>query len=109
MLFLVKLNIAIFIVFAITSALFWKIPKAFLVFLFCMYWVIVTAVYIESREQARIQYLESDINTLYLDSFKSKNNCKSFETNTNLLDKNGNPVEIMVCDDQELHFFVPKN
>ncbi|EJM1431418.1 PilI type IV pilus biogenesis protein, partial [Salmonella enterica] len=41
--------------------------------------------------------------------FKSKNNCKSFETNTNLLDKNGKPVEIMVCDDQELHFFVPKN
>ncbi|HFP5151218.1 TPA: plasmid conjugative transfer PilI family protein, partial [Escherichia coli] len=25
------------------------------------------------------------------------------------LDKNGKPVEIMVCDDQELHFFVPKN
>ncbi|HCS6288897.1 TPA: pili assembly chaperone [Escherichia coli] len=136
MLFLVKLNIVIFFVFSITSALFWKIPKAFLVFLFCMYWVIVTAVYIESREQARIQCLqqykmpnethenvvvensiisrettddESDINTLYLDSFKSKNNCKPFETNTNLLDKNGNPVEIMVCDDQELHFFVPKN
>lgn len=53
--------------------------------------------------------LESDINTLYLDSFKSKNNCKSFETNSNLLDKNGKPVEIMVCDVQELHFFVPKN
>ena len=52
---------------------------------------------------------ESDINTLYLDSFKSKNNCKSFETNPNLLDKNGKPVEIMVCDVQELHFFVPKN
>lgn len=52
---------------------------------------------------------ESDINTLYLDSFKSKNNCKSFETNSNLLDKNGKPVEIMVCDVQELHFFVPKN
>ncbi|HFL4251713.1 TPA: pili assembly chaperone, partial [Escherichia coli] len=51
----------------------------------------------------------SDINTLYLDSFKSKNNCKSFETNSNLLDKNGKPVEIMVCDVQELHFFVPKN
>lgn len=47
---------------------------------------------------------ESDINTLYLDSFKSKNNCKSLETNPNLLDKNGKPVEIMVCDDQELHF-----
>lgn len=46
---------------------------------------------------------------LHLDSFKSKNNCKSFETNPNLLDKNGKPVEIMVCDDQELHFFVPKN
>lgn len=46
---------------------------------------------------------------LYLDSFKSKNNCKSFETNSNLLDKNGKPVEIMVCDVQELHFFVPKN
>lgn len=44
-----------------------------------------------------------------LDSFKSKNNCKSFETNSNLLDKNGKPVEIMVCDVQELHFFVPKN
>lgn len=36
-------------------------------------------------------------------------NCKSFETNSNLLDKNGKPVEIMVCDVQELHFFVPKN
>ncbi|HGW8100173.1 TPA: pili assembly chaperone, partial [Escherichia coli] len=23
--------------------------------------------------------------------------------------KNGKPVEIMVCDVQELHFFVPKN
>ncbi len=51
----------------------------------------------------------ASLNTLYLDSFKSKNNCKSFETNSNLLDKNGKPVEIMVCDVQELHFFVPKN
>lgn len=99
-----------------------------------MYGAIITVVFIESSEQARIrrqQYLqqykmpneihenvviensiisrettddESDINTLYLDSFKSKNNCKSFETNSNLLDKNGKPVEIMVCDVQELHF-----
>ncbi|EEQ8740506.1 pili assembly chaperone [Escherichia coli] len=121
------------------SALFWKIPKDFWVFLIIMYWAIITVVFIESSEQARIrrqQYLqqykmpnevhenvviensiisrettddESDINTLYLDSFKSKNNCKSFETNSNLLDKNGKPVEIMVCDVQELHFFVPKN
>ncbi|EOL8208039.1 PilI type IV pilus biogenesis protein [Escherichia coli] len=51
---------------------------------------------------SRHQYLQDWL-------FKSKNNCKSFETNTNLLDKNGKPVEIMVCDDQELHFFVPKN
>ncbi|KNV71391.1 pili assembly chaperone, partial [Salmonella enterica subsp. enterica serovar Derby] len=53
--------------------------------------------------------MRGSLSTLYLDSFKSKNNCKSFETNPNLLDKNGKPVEIMVCDDQELHFFVPKN
>lgn len=137
--FLFKLTIAILIVFAILfpilissdnklSALFWKIPKDFWVFLIIMYGAIITVVFIESSEQARIrrqQYLqqykmpneihenvviensiisrettddESDINTLYLDSFKSKNNCKSFETNSNLLDKNGKPVEIMVCD-----------
>ncbi|EJI4660293.1 pili assembly chaperone [Salmonella enterica] len=148
--FLFKLTIAILIVFAILfpilissdnklSALFWKIPKDFWVFLIIMYGAIIKVVFIESSEQARIrrqQYLqqykmpneihenvviknsiisrettddESDINTLYLDSFKSKNNCKSFETNSNLLDKNGKPVEIMVCDVQELHFFVPKN
>ncbi|EDQ5597701.1 pili assembly chaperone [Salmonella enterica] len=148
--FLFKLTIAILIVFAILfpilisadnklSALFWKIPKDFWVFLIIMYGAIITVVFIESSEQARIrrqQYLqqykmpneihenvviensiisrettddESDINILYLDSFKSKNNCKSFETNSNLLDKNGKPVEIMVCDVQELHFFVPKN
>lgn len=133
--FLFKLTIAILIVFAILfpilissdnklSALFWKIPKDFWVFLIIMYGAIITVVFIESSEQARIrrqQYLqqykmpneihenvviensiisrettddESDINTLYLDSFKSKNNCKSFETNSNLLDKNGKPVEI---------------
>ncbi|WP_244566455.1 pili assembly chaperone [Escherichia coli] len=126
--FLFKLTIAILIVFAILfpilissdnklSALFWKIPKDFWVFLIIMYGAIITVVFIESSEQARIrrqQYLqqykmpneihenvviensiisrettddESDINTLYLDSFKSKNNCKSFETNSNLLDK----------------------
>lgn len=112
--FLFKLTIAILIVFAILfpilissdnklSALFWKIPKDFWVFLIIMYWAIITVVFIESSEQARIrrqQYLqqykmpnevhenvviensiisrettddESDINTLYLDSFKSKN------------------------------------
>lgn len=122
--FLFKLTIAILIVFAILfpilissdnklSALFWKIPKDFWVFLIIMYGAIITVVFIESSEQARIrrqQYLqqykmpneihenvviensiisrettddESDINTLYLDSFKSKNNCKSFETNSN--------------------------
>ena len=121
------------------STLFWKIPNAFWIFLICIYFAIAMAVLIESSEQTRIrrqQYFqqyevpnethknvviensiisrettddESDINTLYLDSFKSKNNCKSFETNSNLLDKNGKPVEIMVCDVQELHFFVPKN
>ncbi|EEK2769799.1 pili assembly chaperone [Salmonella enterica] len=136
--FLFKLTIAILIVFAILfpilissdnklSALFWKIPKDFWVFLIIMYGAIITVVFIESSEQARIRRQhenvviensiisrettddESDINTLYLDSFKSKNNCKSFETNSNLLDKNGKPVEIMVCDVQELHFFVPKN
>ncbi|ELS8121241.1 PilI type IV pilus biogenesis protein [Salmonella enterica subsp. enterica serovar Litchfield] len=36
---------------------------------------------------SRHQYLQDWL-------FKSKNNCKSFETNTNLLDKNGKPVEI---------------
>ncbi|EHA4724379.1 pili assembly chaperone, partial [Escherichia coli] len=107
--FLFKLTIAILIVFAILfpilissdnklSALFWKIPKDFWVFLIIMYGAIITVVFIESSEQARIrrqQYLqqykmpneihenvviensiisrettddESDINTLYLDS-----------------------------------------
>lgn len=76
-----------------------------LITIFCV--GIFTAIqYLISRETTDYK---SDINTLYLDSFKSKNNCKLFETNPNLLDKNGKPVEIMVCDDQELHFFVPKN
>lgn len=70
---------------------------------------IKTITYLSDIGCLEIQGASLDINTLYLDSFKSKNNCKSFETNTNLLDKNGKPVEIMVCDDQELHFFVPKN
>lgn len=59
-----------------------------------------------SRETTDYEY---DINTLYLDSFKSKNNCRPFESDPILLDKNGKPVEIMMCDDKELHFFVPKN
>ena len=71
-----------------------------LITIFCV--GIFTAIqYLISRETTDD---ESDINTLYLDSFKSKNNWKSFETNPNLLDKNGKPVEIMVGDDQELHF-----
>lgn len=70
--FLFKLTIAILIVFAILfpilissdnklSALFWKIPKDFWVFLIIMYWAIITVVFIESSEQARIrhqQYLQ---------------------------------------------------
>lgn len=40
---------------------------------------------------------------------KVKTTANLLETNSNLLDKNGKPVEIMVCDVQELHFFVPKN
>ena len=63
-----------------------------LITIFCV--GIFTAIqYLISRETTDD---ESDINTLYLDSFKSKNNCKSFETNPNLLDKNGKPVEIMM-------------
>lgn len=62
-----------------------------LITIFCV--GIFTAIqYLISRETTDD---ESDINTLYLDSFKSKNNCKSFETNPNLLDKNGKPVEIV--------------
>lgn len=64
--FLFKLTIAILIVFAILfpilissdnklSALFWKIPKDFWVFLIIMYWAIITVVFIESSEQARIR------------------------------------------------------
>ena len=76
-----------------------------LITIFCV--GIFTAIqYLISRETTDDK---SDINTLYLDSFKSKNNCKSFENNTKLLHKNGKPVEIMDCDDKELHFFVPKN
>lgn len=87
------------------TKLIWTVYYVVLLTIFCV--GIFTAIhYLISRETTDD---ESDINTLYLDSFKSKNNCKSFEANTNLLDKNGNPVEIMVCDDQELHFFVPKN
>lgn len=70
--FLFKLTIAILIVFAILfpilissdnklSALFWKIPKDFWVFLIIMYGAIITVVFIESSEQARIrrqQYLQ---------------------------------------------------
>ena len=63
--FLFKLTIAILIVFAILfpilissdnklSALFWKIPKDFWVFLIIMYGAIITVVFIESSEQARI-------------------------------------------------------
>ncbi|HHD8479579.1 TPA: hypothetical protein ACOXJ7_004062 [Salmonella enterica] len=63
--FLFKLTIAILIVFAILfpilissdnklSALFWKIPKDFWVFLIIMYWAIITVVFIESSEQVRI-------------------------------------------------------
>lgn len=63
---MVKLTIAIVIVFAILfpilissdnklSALFWKIPKDFWVFLIFMYWAIITLVFIESSEQARIR------------------------------------------------------
>lgn len=74
--------------------------------IFCCVSIFTGVNYLVSKETTDD---ESDINTLYLDSFKSKNNCKSFETNPNLLNKNGKPVEIMVCDDQELHFFVPKN
>lgn len=82
------------------TKLIWTIYYVVLLTIFCV--GIFTAIhYLISRETTDD---ESDINTLYLDSFKSKNNCKSFETNTNLLDKNGKPVEIMVCDDQELHF-----
>ncbi|EDX9028852.1 hypothetical protein GFK84_00960 [Shigella sonnei] len=82
------------------TKLIWTVYYVVLLTIFCV--GIFTAIhYLISRETTDD---ESDINTLYLDSFKSKNNCKSFETNTNLLDKNGNPVEIMVCDDQELHF-----
>ncbi|EOD1210749.1 hypothetical protein HmCmsJML055_04531 [Escherichia coli] len=58
---LFKLTIAILIVFAIffpilissdnkLSALFWKIPREFWVFLIFMYWAIVTVVFIESSE-----------------------------------------------------------
>lgn len=74
--FLFKLTIAILIVFAILfpilissdnklSALFWKIPKDFWVFLIIMYWAIITVVFIESSEQARIrrqQYLQQMTN-----------------------------------------------
>lgn len=82
------------------TKLIWTVYYVVLLTIFCV--GIFTAIhYLISRETTDD---ESDINTLYLDSFKSKNNCKSFETNTNLLDKNGKPVEIMVCDDQELHF-----
>lgn len=82
------------------TRLIWTVYYVVLLTIFCV--GIFTAIhYLISRETTDD---ESDINTLYLDSFKSKNNCKSFETNTNLLDKNGKPVEIMVCDDQELHF-----
>ncbi|WP_252505444.1 pili assembly chaperone [Escherichia coli] len=70
--FLFKLTIAILIVFAILfpilissdnklSALFWKIPKDFWVFLIIMYGAIITVVFIENSEQARIrrqQYLQ---------------------------------------------------
>ncbi|EPX2577688.1 hypothetical protein ACWYBN_004963, partial [Salmonella enterica subsp. enterica serovar Infantis] len=50
-----------------------------LITIFCV--GIFTAIqYLISRETTDD---ESDINTLYLDSFKSKNNCKSFETNPN--------------------------
>lgn len=76
--FLFKLTIAILIVFAILfpilissdnklSALFWKIPKDFWVFLIIMYGAIITVVFIESSEQARIrrqQYLGNDSNLL---------------------------------------------
>ncbi len=82
------------------TKIIWTVYYVVLLTIFCV--GIFTAIhYLISRETTDD---ESDINTLYLDSFKSKNNCKSFETNTNLLDKNGKPVEIMVCDDQELHF-----
>ena len=76
-----------------------------LITIFCVE-IFTTIQYLISSETTND---ESDIHTLYRVSFKSKNNCKSFETNPNLLDKNGKPMEIMVCDDQELHFFVPKN
>ena len=64
--FLFKLTIAILIVFAILfpilissdnklSALFWKIPNAFWIFLICIYFAIAMAVLIESSEQTRIR------------------------------------------------------
>ncbi len=77
--FLFKLTIAILIVFAILfpilissdnklSALFWKIPKDFWVFLIIMYWAIITVVFIESSEQARIRRQYSDKELLFLAS-----------------------------------------
>lgn len=87
------------------AKIIWAVYYVALLTIFCV--GIFTAInYLVSKETTDY---ESDISTLYLDSFKSKNNCKPFEINPNLLGKNGKPVEIMVCDDQELHFFVPNN